>query len=162
MVGTKFFPRYLEPFAPERIIEVVPGPKRLLRDPDVEQAAASVVKIRGGNDCGRGVEGSGFLYAQNRLMTNAHVVAGVDNPEVVIDDETLEADVVYYNPDVDVAVLAFDSGDTTSLAFDRSGPGRPLRSSATPRTAPTTSSPVGSAPSSGCAPRHLRQRHRHP
>ena len=41
-----------------------------------------MVKIRGSNDCGRGVEGSGFVYAQNRLMTNAHVVAGVDDPEV--------------------------------------------------------------------------------
>jgi S1-C subfamily serine protease len=120
VVGTSFFPRYLEPFAPERIVEVGPGPKRLLRDPDVERAAASVVKIRGGNSCGRGVEGSGFVYAQNRLMTNAHVVAGVDDPEVVIGDSTLDADVVYYNPDVDVAVLAFDSGDTDTLKFNRS------------------------------------------
>jgi S1-C subfamily serine protease len=120
VVGTSFFPRYLEPFAPERIVEVGPGPKRLLRDPDVQRAAASVVKIRGGNSCGRGVEGSGFIYAQNRLMTNAHVVAGVDDPEVVIGDSTLSADVVYYNPDVDVAVLAFDSGDTDTLQLDRS------------------------------------------
>ena len=119
VVGTSFFPRYLEPFAPERIVEVGPGPKRLLRDPDVQRAAASVVKIRGGNSCGRGVEGSGFLYAQNRLMTNAHVVAGVDDPEVVIGDSTLSADVVYYNPNVDIAVLAFDSGDTATLEFDR-------------------------------------------
>ncbi|WP_028643585.1 MarP family serine protease [Nocardioides sp. URHA0020] len=118
VVGTTFFPRYLEPFAPERIVEVGPGDKRLLRDPDVQRAAASVVKIRGSNDCGRGVEGSGFVYAQNRLMTNAHVVAGVDDPEVMIGDTTVSADVVYYNPDVDVAVLAFDSGDTKALKFD--------------------------------------------
>ena len=38
VVGTSFFPRYLEPFAPERIVEVGPGPKRLLTDPDVEDA----------------------------------------------------------------------------------------------------------------------------
>ena len=35
VVGTSFFPRYLEPFAPERIVEVGPGPRRQLRDPDV-------------------------------------------------------------------------------------------------------------------------------
>ena len=35
VVGTSFFPRYLEPFAPERIVEVGPGPQRLLTDPDV-------------------------------------------------------------------------------------------------------------------------------
>jgi S1-C subfamily serine protease len=119
VVGTSFFPRYLEPFAPERIVEVGPGPRRLLRDPQVEQAAASVVKIRGTNDCGRGVEGSAFLYATNRLMTNAHVVAGVDDPEVDLGDTTLPAQVVYYNPDIDVAVLAYDSGDTPTLDFDR-------------------------------------------
>lgn len=118
VVGTTFFPRYLEPFAPERIIEVDPGPKRLLRDPDVVRAEASVLKVRGSNDCGRGVEGTGFLYAPDRLMTNAHVVAGVDDPEVEIDGEAVDADPVYYNPDLDVAVLAVESGSLPTLGFD--------------------------------------------
>jgi S1-C subfamily serine protease len=119
VVGTSFFPRYLEPFAPERIVEVGPGPKRLLKDPDVVDAAGSILKVRGTNACGRGVEGSGFLYDDDRLMTNAHVVAGVRAPEVVVGDSSVPAEVVYYNPDIDVAVLAFDSGDTRHLAFDR-------------------------------------------
>jgi S1-C subfamily serine protease len=118
VVGTSFFPRYLEPFAPERIVSVKPGDKRMLQDPDVQAAAASVLKIRGTNDCGRGIEGSGFLYLPNRLMTNAHVVAGVDDPEVEIDGESQPAEVVYYNPDLDVAVLSVDSGDLPALAFD--------------------------------------------
>ena len=33
VVGTSFFPRYLEPFAPERIVDVGPGPERLLQRP---------------------------------------------------------------------------------------------------------------------------------
>ena len=119
VVGTSFFPRYLEPFAPERIVEVGPGPKRLLSDPDVEDAQASVVKIRGTNQCGRGVEGSGFVYADDRVMTNAHVVAGVDDPEVVIDDSSVSAEVVYYNPDLDVAVLTADTSGLPSLPFDQ-------------------------------------------
>jgi S1-C subfamily serine protease len=119
VVGTSFFPRYLEPFAPERIVEVGPGPRRLLSDPDVERAADSVLKVRGTNNCGRGVEGSGFLYAPNRLMTNAHVVAGVDDPEVMMSDGSVPAEVVYYNPDIDVAVLALDSGETPALLLDR-------------------------------------------
>ena len=45
----------------------------------------SVLKIRGENDCGRGVEGTGFLYAPGRVMTNAHVVAGVDTPRSCVD-----------------------------------------------------------------------------
>lgn len=118
VVGTSFFPRYLEPFAPERIVEVGPGPVRLLKDPDVQRAEASVLKIRGTNECGRGVEGSGFVYADNRLMTNAHVVAGIDDPEVVIGEESVDAETVYYNPDIDVAVLAFDGDGITPLDFD--------------------------------------------
>ncbi|MCW2798434.1 MarP family serine protease [Nocardioides sp.] len=120
VVGTSFFPRYLEPFAPERIVAVKPGDRKMLQDPDVENAAASVLKIRGTNDCGRGIEGSGFLYAPNRLMTNAHVVAGVTDPEVEIDGESRTAQVVYYNPDLDVAVLSVDSSSLPTLTFDTS------------------------------------------
>jgi S1-C subfamily serine protease len=120
VVGASFFPRYLEPFAPERIVEVGPGPKRLLTDPDVVRAEPSVLKIRGSNDCGRGIEGTGFVYAPDRLMTNAHVVAGVDDPEVEIDGSTEPADVVYYNPDLDIAVLSLDTDGIEGLPFDTS------------------------------------------
>ncbi len=119
VVGTTFFPRYLEPFAPERIIEVAPGPKRLLKDPDVVNARSGVVKIQGFNKCDRGIEGSGFLYADGRVMTNAHVVAGVRKPDVQIGDESYPGKVVYYNPDLDVAVVAVDEQAGTSLTFDR-------------------------------------------
>ena len=119
VVGTTFFPRYLEPFAPERIVEVPAGPKRLLADPDVVNAEQSVLKVRSTNSCGRGVEGSGFLFADDRVMTNAHVVAGVDRPEVVVGDSVVSGRVVHYDPELDVAVIAFDDGDLPTLAFDR-------------------------------------------
>jgi S1-C subfamily serine protease len=121
VVGSSFFPRYLEPFARERIIDVGPPPGRIGRDPDVQRAQASVFKIRGENDCDRGVEGTGFLYAPGRVMTNAHVVAGVDRPTVLVGDEELPGTVVYYNPDMDIAVLAVDGPDRPSLRFDDSG-----------------------------------------
>ena len=117
VVGTGFFPRYLEPFAREDIVEVSPGARRLLTDPDIRNAEASVLKIRGNNNCGRGVEGSGFLYEEDRLMTNAHVVAGVDEPDVLLGETTVPATVVYFNPDLDIAVLAFESGSTPVLDF---------------------------------------------
>lgn len=118
VVGSGFFPQYLDPFAPERIVPVPAGPKRLLTDPDVEDAEASVLKIRGTNDCGRGVEGTGFVFADGRMMTNAHVVAGVDDPQVEIGGDTVGAEVVHYNPDVDVAVLALDTSGLPGLTFD--------------------------------------------
>ncbi len=121
VVGSSFFPRYLEPFARERIIEVAPPPGRVGNDPDVQDAAASVLKIRGENSCNRGVEGTGFLYAPNRVMTNAHVVAGVSDPAVILDDSEVPATVVYYDEDLDVAVLAVDGLDRPYLPFDGGG-----------------------------------------
>lgn len=119
-VGTSF-PRYLQPFADEEIRQVSPGAARLLRDPDIAAAEQSVLKVRGNNDCGRGVEGSGFLFADDRLMTNAHVVAGVDDPDVIIDGRPVDATVVYYNPDLDVAVLEVDDQGRPALPFVDSG-----------------------------------------
>ncbi len=124
VVGSSFFPRYLEPFAPERIIEVGPPPGRIGRDPEVQAAEQSVLKIRGENDCGRGVEGTGFLYSPDRVMTNAHVVAGVDEPTVLVGDQELSGQVVYYNPDIDVAVLAVEGANRPFLRFDKTGQAR--------------------------------------
>ena len=121
VVGSSFFPRYLEPFAPERIVDVGPPPGRIGRDPEVQRAAASVLKIRGENRCNRGVEGTGFLYSPTRLMTNAHVVAGVSDPVVIVGDDEVPATVVHYNEDLDVAVLAVDGVDRPFLRFDRNG-----------------------------------------
>ncbi|MBZ5736332.1 MarP family serine protease [Nocardioides sp. TRM66260-LWL] len=120
VVGTSFFPRYLEPFAPERIVEVAPGDRRMLGRASVQQAERSVLKVRGTNACGRGVEGSGFVYAPDRLMTNAHVVAGVTDPDVIIGDRTVPGRVVYYDPEVDLAVIAFASAGRRPLRFDTS------------------------------------------
>jgi S1-C subfamily serine protease len=123
-VGTSVFPRYLEPFAPERIVEVAPPPPRIASDPEVESAAASVLKLHGENDCGQAVEGTGFLYSPDRMMTNAHVVAGVDEPRVQTDSGEVTASVVYYDPEVDVAVLDVEGLGAPHLSFDRNGRAR--------------------------------------
>jgi S1-C subfamily serine protease len=120
VVGSSFFPRYLEPFAPERIVDVSPAPGNVVRDPEVEQAELSVFKVRGNNRCGDGIEGSGFLYSPHRLMTNAHVVAGVTEPTVRVGTRNVDAKVVYYNSDIDVAVLDVDI-EGPVVHFDESG-----------------------------------------
>ena len=121
VVGSSFFPRYLEPFAQERIVDVGPPPGKIGRDPQVRAAAASVVKVRGENACNRGVEGTGFLYAPGRVMTNAHVVAGVSDPSVFVGDDEVPATVVLYDEDLDIAVLAVDGVDRAFLRFDNGG-----------------------------------------
>ncbi|MFL6023726.1 MAG: MarP family serine protease [Marmoricola sp.] len=123
VVGSSFFPRYLEPFAPERIIGVSPAPGRVVHDPQVEKAELSVFKVRGNNSCGDGIEGSGFLYSPHRLMTNAHVVAGVRDPKVRVGTRNVAAKVVYYNSDTDIAVLDVDI-DGPVIHFDDTGKAR--------------------------------------
>ena len=93
----------------------------MLRDPDIRDAGQSVFKIRSNNRCGSGVEGTGFLYAPGRLMTNAHVVAGVTEPMVQVGDESVDGTVVYYNPDVDVAVIDVPDLDGPTIRFDLDG-----------------------------------------
>ncbi|WP_030483319.1 MarP family serine protease [Nocardioides aequoreus] len=121
VVGSSFFPRYLEPFAQERITEVPRAQRRVLRDPEVVAAAESVYKVRSSNRCGSGVEGTGFLYAPGKLMTNAHVVAGVDSPQVIVDGQPQESTLVYYDPQVDVAVLDVPGLDGPTLRFGLGG-----------------------------------------
>lgn len=121
VVGSSFFPRYLEPFAPERIINVPAAEKRVLRDPDIRDARKSVFKVRSNNRCGSGVEGTGFLYAPNKLLTNAHVVAGVTEPMIRVGDESVRGTVVYYNPGVDVAVIDVPDLDGPTISFDLEG-----------------------------------------
>jgi S1-C subfamily serine protease len=119
VVAGSSFPAYLDPFAREQIVRVAPPPPRIADDPEVRAAGASVLKVRGQNQCGQGIEGSGFLYQPDRLMTNAHVVAGVDAPHVVLEDREVDATVVLYDPDLDVAVLDVPGLGLPSLTFDR-------------------------------------------
>lgn len=107
-IDANLFPRYLDPFQPEDIVRVGPPDPATLQQPGVAAAAGSVVKILGEARCDRGIEGSGFVYANGRVMTNAHVVAGVAEPEIVTTEGTVPARVVVFDPELDVAVLAAD------------------------------------------------------
>ena len=73
----------------------------------LSQSKASVVKIEG-LGCGGIVDGSGFVAAKGRVVTNAHVVAGVKNPKVIDGDGTHNARVVYFDTKNDIAFLVAD------------------------------------------------------
>jgi S1-C subfamily serine protease len=121
VVNTDLFPRFLDPFVPERIRDVRPPDGTTSRLPSVRAAASRVAKITGVASCSRGLEGSGFVYAPQRVMTNAHVVAGVDDPTVEIDGKEYESTVVHYDPAVDIAVLFVPQLSVQHLRFDPSG-----------------------------------------
>lgn len=118
VVDASIFPRYLEPFSPEEIREVPAPEGSVLADPEVQAAFDSTVRVLGSApSCGRQLEGSGFVYASERVMTNAHVVAGVDEPRVEVGGDELDATVVLYDPAVDIAVLAVPGLDAAALPF---------------------------------------------
>ncbi|MBE1874380.1 MarP family serine protease [Myceligenerans pegani] len=91
-----------------------------LDDADLEAAARSVARISGiAYACGKSSTGSGFVVAPDRVVTNAHVVAGVDRPVVELPDSPArEGRVVYFDPVDDLAVVAVDglSADALDIA----------------------------------------------
>ncbi|MEU7832410.1 trypsin-like peptidase domain-containing protein [Nonomuraea sp. NPDC049129] len=76
--------------------------------PEIVSEKQSVVRVSGpAPSCGKKIEGTGFVYAPQRVVTAAHVVAGVVESLVVTADEGegYQARVVAFDPDIDVAVL---------------------------------------------------------
>jgi S1-C subfamily serine protease len=75
------------------------------------------------DDCDRTLDGSGFVVAPQHVLTNAHVVAGVDDPRVRVNgtDTRLAARVVVYDPDRDLAVLYVPDLNAQPLQLDDSG-----------------------------------------
>lgn len=74
----------------------------------VQQAAGSVVRIQSSmSSCGRAAEGSGWVVQSQRVVTNAHVVAGSDAVSVQIRGRgrAYPASVVAFDPDLDLAIL---------------------------------------------------------
>lgn len=120
IVDSNLFPRYLEPFEQENIAPIKPPDRQVLARKGVRRAGSGVVKVIGQARCNRGQEGSGFVYAEDRIMTNAHVVAGVPNPFVVIGDRRIQAQTVLYDSELDVAVLAVSGLGLEPLDFDQS------------------------------------------
>ena len=82
-------------------------------------AAASVVRVNGtAYACGQNQSGSGFVISKDRIVTNAHVVAGVQQPVVEAPDgQTLDGRVVYFDPENDLAVIAVSGLNAGALSL---------------------------------------------
>jgi S1-C subfamily serine protease len=112
---------------PEVFAGLPPAPAGPVQEPsDAEAARAfaaadqSTFKIVG-QACDRIQEGSGFLIEPNYIVTNAHVVAGVDSPEVQQQNgQTFQADTVLFDDDLDLAVLRIEADPARDLDLDQS------------------------------------------
>ncbi len=85
----------------------------------VNKDEASVVKIEG-YGCGGIVEGSGFVAAPGLVITNAHVVAGVAHPYVMDSNGQHSTTVIWFDPNLDLAVLEVSNLAGSTLNLDQS------------------------------------------
>lgn len=109
-------PKLIEGIGP---VTPVPVPNESTDTPALNQAADSVLKIAGtAFECGQNQTGSGFVVSPGRVVTNAHVVAGVSQPVVEVPDGgALPGRVVYFDSQRDIAVLAVDGLQSSPLTL---------------------------------------------
>jgi S1-C subfamily serine protease len=119
LVQQNGFPQVFGAIGAERIVPVPPPDPRVAGSRAVAVAQPDIVKVTGvAPSCHRQLEGSGFLYADEHVMTNAHVVAGVHSPTVQASDgRSYDATVVLYDPRRDVAVLYVPGFTRSPLSF---------------------------------------------
>jgi S1-C subfamily serine protease len=123
LLNNSGFPDVTNPFSQTPITEAGPPNPALRNDPVIDEVQSSVLKIRGrAPSCKRMLEGSGFVIGPQLVLTNAHVVAGTSSTQVEVAGRRgpveLDARVVLYDPEVDVAVLRVPDLDEKPLVFE--------------------------------------------
>jgi S1-C subfamily serine protease len=109
---------------------------------ELNAAAQSVVRIVGNAlACGQSQSGTGFVVADDRVVTNAHVVAGVTEPVIeALDGQALPGQVVYFDPLDDLAIIAVPGLTAAPLALgDTVAPGTDAAVEGYPYGGPFTS-----------------------
>lgn len=110
----------------------IPEPANdVLDDPRVQQAAPGVVQVRTDSpSCRADSEGSGWVVSPQRVVTNAHVVAGSSTVSVSVAGRgpQLDAQVVAFDPDLDLAILAVPA--MTSAPLGRASENQPVGAAA--------------------------------
>lgn len=118
-VAASEFPRVFAGVAPEQIAPAQDPAPDAMPPAVLARAQRSIVKITGeAQACGRSVEGSGAVIAPQRVVTNAHVVAGMRTPLVQVGGKgtRYRASVVLFDPQKDLAVLAVPRLTAPALA----------------------------------------------
>jgi S1-C subfamily serine protease len=130
------------PHIPGPQADVAPPTRRVLADPDVQAAHASVVKVLG-TACGLSVQGSGWVASGGIVVTNAHVVAGENDTTVQADGgPQLDARAILFDTHNDVAVLRVDGLGAPALkGHPNAPPGEPVAILGFPQDGPYHASP---------------------
>ncbi|MDE3724530.1 MarP family serine protease [Nocardiopsis sp. N85] len=125
VVDQSAFPQVFSGLGTGELAEVEPPDPDVLTTPELIEASRSVVKVLGtAPSCQRRVEGTGFVYSDGRIMTNAHVVAGVTDDLRVVTREghQLDATLVLFDAQQDLAVLHVPDLELAPLEFTHDAP----------------------------------------
>lgn len=109
VLDSEGFPRVFDGVRAEPIAPIAPPNPQLAVGAGVLRAAGSVVKITGvASSCNREQEGSGWVVAPGRVVSNAHVVAGTNLEHVRVQGvgRSYDAQVVIFDPKRDLSVLS--------------------------------------------------------
>ncbi|MEU5844057.1 acid resistance serine protease MarP [Rhodococcus sp. NPDC047139] len=118
LLDTSGLPEVIGPFGRTPIAEVEAPDGALLEGSVPARLHPSVLRINGiAPSCQKALEGSGFVVAPERVMTNAHVVAGTAAVTVDTARGPLDATVVLFDPEVDVAILSVPGLTAAPLSF---------------------------------------------
>ena len=118
LLDTSGLPQVLEPFSRTPVVAVAAPDAALANSPVVASTEPSVVKIRAiAPSCQKVLEGTGFVLSPDRVMTNAHVVAGANSVTVEASGNPYDATVVSYDPTVDIAILSVPNLPPGPLTF---------------------------------------------
>jgi S1-C subfamily serine protease len=107
LLSSQGFPSVFAAIAPA-LASPSPLPTPAAASAIADPLAPSVYKIIG-NGCGGSVEGSSFVVQRGIVVTNAHVVAGIKAPTVIVNGSSYRATAVLFDPSLDLAVLRTDA-----------------------------------------------------
>ncbi|GIF07743.1 serine protease [Actinoplanes siamensis] len=117
-LDTNGFPDVFGGLARTQAKEVAEPDPALRNSKIVQTSKQSVLKVLGAApSCSRRIEGTGFVYADERVMTNAHVVAGTRDVVVETNRGQLEGTVVVYDPKRDLAVIRVPGLEAPAMPF---------------------------------------------
>ncbi|MEY8210246.1 MarP family serine protease [Corynebacterium sp. MNWGS58] len=140
MLNESGLPPLVSPFEDHHKSQQVEAPRiNVDNEQMVHDARPSIIHVMGESDqCRRRLMGTGFVTQDDYILTNAHVVAGTHSVRADTVVGVREAEVVYYNPDIDIAVLhvpnlglpalpwaeqpAVSGDDAVVMGFPQSGP----------------------------------------
>jgi S1-C subfamily serine protease len=102
-LNTQGFPQVFSTLIPPTVSSVAP-PTNAQTQALANPAVRSTVKIIG-TACGNEQEGSAFVVGAGMVATNAHVVAGETDTQVLVNGNAYKATTVLFDPSFDLAIL---------------------------------------------------------